>query len=95
MRSMIAVLTVLFVVFTIGDFKNVNQKYAKTIPRVSQQFKGTFAEDFKQGKNSSAFALNSANNCWVCDSPCAMIYCCDDGYPQCCIVGGYCGCCTH
>ncbi|CAG2177612.1 unnamed protein product [Oppiella nova] len=93
MRSMIAILTLLFVVFTIGDSINVNQNYAKTVPRVSPEFKGTFSEDFQQGKNASTFALESANNCWVCYNPCAMIYCCDDGYPQCCIVGGYCGCC--
>ncbi|CAG2117620.1 unnamed protein product [Medioppia subpectinata] len=94
MRSLIVVLALIFVVFAIGDSKNVNQKYAETITKVSKDVKATFAHEFKQGSNVTTFAQN-ANNCWVCSSPCSMIYCCDDGYPQCCVVGGYCACCSH
>ncbi|CAG2170415.1 unnamed protein product [Oppiella nova] len=95
MRSMIAVLTLLFVVFTIGDFKNVNQRYAKTIPKVADSFKTTFVNEFKQGHNVSTYPDNSDKVCWVCSRPCAMIYCCEGSNPQCCSVGGYCGCCTN
>ncbi|CAG2113776.1 unnamed protein product [Medioppia subpectinata] len=94
MRSMIAVLTLLFVVFTIGEMANVNQHFSKTVPKVTQDFKAAFDKDFKQGLNVSSYGANG-NDCWVCSSPCSMIYCCDDGYPQCCVVGGYCACCSH
>ncbi|KFH42541.1 hypothetical protein ACRE_067070 [Hapsidospora chrysogenum ATCC 11550] len=35
-----------------------------------------------------------ADACWVCSSPCSAFGCCDDGFPQCCVVNGYCACCT-
>ncbi|CAG2118983.1 unnamed protein product [Medioppia subpectinata] len=93
MRSLIAVLTLLFVVFTIGEMA-VTQHFSNTIPKSTDNFKAAFDKDFKQGLNVSTYDVNG-NDCWVCSSPCSMIYCCDDGYPQCCVVGGYCACCSH
>ncbi|CAL8117904.1 unnamed protein product [Orchesella dallaii] len=35
----------------------------------------------------SIFLPNLANvQCWICSSPCSAYYCCNDGYPQCCLV---------
>ncbi|CAG2113777.1 unnamed protein product, partial [Medioppia subpectinata] len=80
---------------TAGEMANVNQQFSKTIPKVTQDFKAAFDKDFKQGLNVSTYGVNTNKDCWVCSSPCSMIYCCNDGYPQCCIVGGYCACCSH
>ncbi|CAL8117902.1 unnamed protein product [Orchesella dallaii] len=42
----------------------------------------------------SIFLPNLAKvQCWICSSPCSAYYCCNDGYPQCCLVGGRCMCC--
>ncbi|ODM94497.1 hypothetical protein Ocin01_12173 [Orchesella cincta] len=42
----------------------------------------------------SIFLPNMARvACWVCSYPCGAYYCCNDGYPQCCVVSGRCRCC--
>ncbi|KAI9308332.1 hypothetical protein BJ944DRAFT_260477 [Cunninghamella echinulata] len=35
----------------------------------------------------------SKRECYLCSYPCDNIYCCDDGHPQCCTIGGQCACC--
>ncbi|CAL8117900.1 unnamed protein product [Orchesella dallaii] len=42
----------------------------------------------------SIFLPNLAKvQCWICGSPCSAYYCCNDGYPQCCLLNGRCMCC--
>ncbi|CAG2169842.1 unnamed protein product [Oppiella nova] len=87
MRSMIAVLTLLVVVFTIGEAVN-HEKYSQTIQKVAQN-----GQSFRAGLEAELFKNYKTNDCWQCSGGCTAVYCCDDGYPQCCIVTGKCGCC--
>ncbi|KAF7618043.1 hypothetical protein AFLA_006949 [Aspergillus flavus NRRL3357] len=33
-----------------------------------------------------------SRDCWICQSPCSEVYCCDGLLPQCSIIGGLCVC---
>jgi len=68
------------------DFKsveNVDPKHSETEIKVL---------DYKPGMNTSLMSMNS-NDCYVCSSPCSMIYCCSGDFPQCCSIDGSCYCC--
>ncbi|CAG2112414.1 unnamed protein product, partial [Medioppia subpectinata] len=88
MRSVIALIVMVLVMFTIGEFKHVDQPFSIPMLKDVDEF-----NDYIEGLNATSIEQGDSNGCYTCSSPCAMIYCCSGPYPQCCAVGGRCYCC--
>ncbi|XP_054156699.1 chymotrypsin-2-like [Oppia nitens] len=83
MRSIVvSVLLLTFIALVLSDN---DLDYSKTLKKVY---------DFEEGHMIANRTGIKSNDCYICSSPCSMIYCCSGPYPQCCLIGGKCYCCS-
>ncbi|XP_054156698.1 uncharacterized protein LOC128955086 [Oppia nitens] len=86
------------------DIKNESKEFVKReLIVMKQKYLDNSTDDtiFYQliNKFSHMIANNrtgiKSNDCYICSSPCSAYYCCSGSYPQCCLVGGQCRCCSR